>query len=118
MKTNYDYEIATINYVTDFNELNNLYKTQEFNNVILEHFSSTVKSTEKILNIILSTNEIILEEYLKLITIYYGLIGTGLLILFSFVFYRLLDSTDDNFIHLRLGLTLVPIEVITDQYNI
>ncbi|CAD8050403.1 unnamed protein product [Paramecium primaurelia] len=118
MKTNYDYEIATITYVTDFNELNNLYKTQEFTNIILEHFSSTIQSTEKILNIILSTNEIILEEYLKLITIYYGLIGTGLLVLFSFFFYRLLDQTDDNFIHLRLGLTLVPIEVITDQYNI
>lgn len=42
MKTNYDYEIATITYVTDFNELNNLYKTQEFTNIILEHFSSTI----------------------------------------------------------------------------
>ncbi|CAD8063529.1 unnamed protein product [Paramecium sonneborni] len=118
IKTNYDYEITSITYVTDFNELNKLYKTQEFSNIIIEHFSSTIKSTEQILDIILETNEIILNEYLKLISMYYGLIGSGLLILFVFFFYRLLDQTDDNFINLRLGLTLVPIEVITDQYNI
>ncbi|CAK66035.1 unnamed protein product (macronuclear) [Paramecium tetraurelia] len=118
MKTNYDYEIATIEYATDMNELSDLYKTKEFTNIILEHYSSTKETTQQMLEIILSSNEIILDEYLKLITIYYGLIGSALLVLFAFFYYRLLDLTDDNFIHLRLGLTLVPIEVITDQYNI
>ncbi|CAD8057376.1 unnamed protein product [Paramecium primaurelia] len=118
MKTNYDYEISTINYITDFNLLNKLYLTQEFNNILIEHFSSTTQSTEKVLNLILSTNEELMNQNKKTITIFFSLIGSIILIIYIFFFTWILKLSSLKLKYLKLGLSLVPKEIVADQYTI
>ncbi|CAK73522.1 unnamed protein product (macronuclear) [Paramecium tetraurelia] len=118
MKTNYDNEIETINYITDFSQLNKFYLTQEFNNILVEHFSSTTQSTEKVLNIILSNNEELMNQNKITIIIFFGLIGSVILIIFIFFFVWLINLHSIRFIYIKLGLSLIPKEIMADQYTI
>ncbi|CAD8128287.1 unnamed protein product [Paramecium sonneborni] len=118
MKTNYDYEIASINYVTDFDQLNRLYLTSEFNNILIQHFSSTTQCTEKFLDIILSANEESMSQNQYKITLYFCLIGLGLLIVLGIFFAWLINLTCMRFIYLKLSLSMVPKEILADQITI
>ncbi|CAD8127345.1 unnamed protein product [Paramecium sonneborni] len=117
-KQNYQYEINNTEYFPDKKITKQILVSREFTNSIMEHFLDTTDGTNLFLDKLMQainkiTNDNLYQSY------YYYLITGFLLLLIFLTFYGYwIYSSNQRLILLRLILTNLPIEVLTEQHTL
>ncbi|CAK61089.1 unnamed protein product (macronuclear) [Paramecium tetraurelia] len=117
-KQNYYYETNQVDYYPDLSVVLELFNTREFTNTLIEHFLDTTDGTNLFVDTILKSVLSITQNDLNLMYTYYLVTGL-LLISIHFLFYGCwIHRTNQRLIELRLILTNLPIEVLTEQHTL
>ncbi|CAD8193890.1 unnamed protein product [Paramecium pentaurelia] len=117
-KQNYYYETNKVDYYPDLDVVKDLFNTREFTNTLIEHFLDTTDGTNLFIDTIMKSVINITQSDLNLMYTYYLVTGL-MLLLFYLLFYGCwIYRTNQRLIQLRLILTNLPIEVLTEQHTL
>ncbi|CAD8116246.1 unnamed protein product [Paramecium sonneborni] len=117
-KQNYHYEINKIDYFPDLQVVRELFETREFTNTLIEHFLDTTDGTNLFIDTIMKSVKTITENDLNLLFTYYLVTGLMLLLIYLIFYGCWIYRTNQRLIQLRLILTNLPIEVLTEQHTL
>jgi hypothetical protein len=88
--------------------INNALNSQEFINSLIQFYTDNTKGFELFLSTLLQSTRNIMQEDIRILTLYYILFGTFLIICLSFLLFLWIWSFNKKLIHLRLALLNIP----------
>ncbi|CAD8162327.1 unnamed protein product [Paramecium octaurelia] len=117
-KQNYYYETNQFDYFPDLNVVLDLFKTREFTNTLIEHFLDTTDGTNLFIDTLMKAVISITQNDLNSLYTYYLVTGLMLLLIYLVFYGCWIYQTNQRLIQLRLILTNLPIEVLTEQHTL
>ncbi|CAD8212474.1 unnamed protein product [Paramecium pentaurelia] len=114
-KQNYQFEINNTEYFPDKNVTKDVLISKDFTNAIMEHFLDTTDGTNLFLDKLMQAINKITNDNLYLSYTYYLITGFLLLVIFLTFYGYWIYNSNQRLILLRLILTNLPIEVLTEQ---
>ncbi|CAK69076.1 unnamed protein product (macronuclear) [Paramecium tetraurelia] len=117
-KQNYQFEINNTEYFPDKNVTKEIMISKEFTNAVMEHFLDTTDGTNLFLDTLMQAINKITNDNLNLSYTYYLITGFLLLIIFLTFYGLWIYNSNQRLILLRLILTNLPIEVLTEQHTL
>ncbi|CAD8206676.1 unnamed protein product [Paramecium octaurelia] len=117
-KQQFIYEIENKDYRDELDIVLEQLNTKEFNNAIFEHFLDTTDGTNLFIDNIMIILKNVMAEDLDVIYSYYLAAGISLIVIYCIIFGIWMYSTNQRLILLRLVLTNLPIETLTEPHTL
>ncbi|CAD8101568.1 unnamed protein product [Paramecium primaurelia] len=117
-KQQFIYEIENQDYRDELDIVIEQLNTKEFNNAIFQHFLDTTDGTNLFIDNIMLILKNVMGEDLNVVYSYYLAAGISLVLIYIIVFGIWMYSTNQRLILLRLVLTNLPIETLTEPHTL
>ncbi|CAD8059586.1 unnamed protein product [Paramecium primaurelia] len=114
----FDYEIEFKQFQPDTDLCLEQIKMKEFRNAVFSHFLDTNDGTNTFLDIIYISIYGILDENLRYIYLYYGVVGVLVGLSYAIYYIVIIIKTNNKLIRTRLALITLPISILTEQHTI
>ncbi|CAD8193884.1 unnamed protein product [Paramecium pentaurelia] len=114
----YEYEYQTGKMDNDFVKLNYQLNSQDFNNIIVQHYLDTYLGFEEFFNKIQESIINLITDQQNIQDLYQYLIGIFIIVFLIISGGIMIIKVNLRLIHLRLLITLLPVEIMLDIYTI